>query len=334
MRRVIWLVVLVALVWSGWWVMATLGAVRGIEGWLAARQSEGWQAETSAIAFEGYPLDIRITLKDPLLADPDTGVALETSALRLGAPVWDPGQITLVLPNDPILLASPETRTRFLTQEGRANLFVDTGAALALEQMEASADVWLLDGEAGDLLSGGTSRAAVVHDPEMPATYHFNLDVDGLRPGEIPRSALFIPQEWPVTFDRLSVQSTVRFDRIWDITALEVSRPQPRQISIPQAEAIWGDLQLRFAANLDVDVAGAATGSVNVQARNWRAMLAIAETAGILPSGLRPQIEQALSTLASLAGNPETLDVTLTLRDGFVSLGFIPLGPAPRFRLR
>ncbi|WP_298973939.1 DUF2125 domain-containing protein [uncultured Roseobacter sp.] len=334
MRRFIWLAVLAAVGWSIWWTVATLGLVRGIDGWFAARQSEGWQAETSAIAFEGYPFDILLTLKDPALADPETGVAFEASALTLQAKLWAPGSMTLGLPDDPILLANPEDRYRLLTQKGQARLSVKTNAALELEDMMAAADAWLLSRDAGDLLSGGASEAAVQQDAEDPATYQFDLNVDALRPGEVMRDTLFIPEDWPVNFDRLTVQARVHFDRPWDVTALEVSRPQPRRIVINEAEAIWGELRLRFAAGLEVDEVGNASGTVNVQARNWRAMLTLAETGGVLPSALKPQIEQALSTFAGLSGNPEALDLTLTLREGFVSLGFLPLGQAPRLILR
>ncbi|MDW3224993.1 MAG: DUF2125 domain-containing protein [Paracoccaceae bacterium] len=330
MRRVIWLILGVALLWSAWWGVATFGVARGIEGWLSARQTEGWQAETSAITSGGYPKDIRVTVKDIALADPDTGAAVQASSLQVQAPVWDPGTVTLDLPKDPILLASPEGRSRLLMQKGQARLAVTPTASLALEQMEATADAWLLDAEAGDILAGGTSRLSVVQDPEMAAKYRFEMGIDALRPGEVPRRALYIPLDWPVTFDQFALNTTVIFDRSWDITALEVSRPQPRQIVIHSAEAAWGALQLRFAAALDVDVQGTASGTLNVQARNWRSMLILAETSG----ALRPQIEQALSTFAGLAGNPETLDLALTLRGGTVFLGFLPLGPAPRLILR
>lgn len=334
MRRVIWLVLLMALLWSAWWGVATYGVARGIEGWLNARQTEGWQAETSAITSGGYPKDIRVTVKDIALADPDTGVAVQVSNLQVQAPVWDPGTLTLNLPENPILLASPEGRSRLLMQMGQARLAVKTTASLALEQMETTADAWLLDAEAGDILAGGASRLSVVQDPEVTAKYRFKMNIDALRPGEVPRGALYIPQDWPVTFDQFALNTTVVFDRPWDITALEVSRPQPRQIVIQRAEAAWGALQLRFAAALDVDAQGDASGTLNVQARNWRAMLILAETSGALSPSLRQQIEQALSTFAGLAGNPETLDLALTLRGGTVFLGFLPLGPAPRLILR
>jgi hypothetical protein len=45
-------------------------------------------------------------------------------------------------------------------------------------------------------------------------------------------------------------------------------------------------------------------------------------------------VESGLSMMAQMAGNPQTLDIPLNLRNGRVMLGPIPLGPAPVLRLR
>lgn len=334
MRRVFWLIALVVLVWSGWWAVASTGAVRAIEGWLAARQSEGWQAEVADIAPAGYPFDIRVALRDVALADPDTGVAVQASALTLMAPAWDLGDVTLVLPDDPVLLASPEGQNTLLMQQAQARLSVKPWASMAMEQMTASAGAWLLEAETGDVMAGGGTQARIIQDTENTSKYALDAEVEQLRPGDTLRAALRIPKDWPVTFDRLLLKSTMTFERPWDITALEVSRPQPRQLTIHQAEAVWGALQLRFAADLDVDADGVPSGSVSLQARNWRAMLMLAQNSGAISPMLRPQIERALSTFAGLAGNSETLDLAVSLRGGTVYLGFLPLAPAPRLILR
>jgi hypothetical protein len=63
-------------------------------------------------------------------------------------------------------------------------------------------------------------------------------------------------------------------------------------------------------------------------------MLSLAEAAGALPGGIASQIERGLSALAGLSGNPNAIDVELTFKDGRMSFGILPLGPAPRLILR
>ncbi|MEM6374112.1 MAG: DUF2125 domain-containing protein [Pseudomonadota bacterium] len=124
------------------------------------------------------------------------------------------------------------------------------------------------------------------------------------------------------------------FDRPWDRRALEDRRPQPTRIDVEAAEARWGDLRLRFAAALDVDDRGVPTGTVNLRADNWPVMLDLAQAAGFLDARARPQVEGVLARLAGLGGSPDALDVQLNFAAGLVAVGFIPVGPAPRLRLR
>jgi hypothetical protein len=41
-----------------------------------------------------------------------------------------------------------------------------------------------------------------------------------------------------------------------------------------------------------------------------------------------------LQALANASGGPNSIDVTVTAANGFLSLGFIPIAPAPRLILR
>ncbi len=124
------------------------------------------------------------------------------------------------------------------------------------------------------------------------------------------------------------------FDRPWDLSALEVTRPQPVRIDLSEARAEWGDLMLRLSGVVDVDAEGRATGEVAIRAQNWPAMLDMAERSGALGAGMRRSVETALGFLAGLSGRREDLDVTLRLDAGFMYFGPLPVGDAPRLRLR
>ena len=63
-------------------------------------------------------------------------------------------------------------------------------------------------------------------------------------------------------------------------------------------------------------------------------MLELATASGALPQSLAQTLESGLSLIAQMNGNPQTLDVPLTFRNGRTLLGPIPLGPAPVLRLR
>ena len=73
---------------------------------------------------------------------------------------------------------------------------------------------------------------------------------------------------------------------------------------------------------------------MDVTARNWRQMLDLAVAAGAVPEGMAQTVERGLALASGLpgaGGDEETVSLPLSLRDGQVFFGPIPLGPAPRF---
>ena len=124
------------------------------------------------------------------------------------------------------------------------------------------------------------------------------------------------------------------FDRVWDRRALEQRRPQPRALSLDVLDIHWGTLRLRAAGDLTVDDSGLPSGTLTVKAENWRELLKMAGQAGRLPRDALRGAERVLGMLAGLGGNPEDLETQVNIRDGWMALGPLPLGPAPRLILR
>ena len=332
MGRVIGVLILAATLWSGWWYIASSGAERGVHNWLALRQAEGWQAEAQSITRSGYPARLNLHVEGPVLADPATGVALEMDHLNLSAPAWWPGDVTLDLPNTPIRMASPDGLLTLQANAAQAVLNLHPGPSLQLEAMQATSALWQITAPEGPLLSGTDFATSMVQDADDATTYVFEINATDLTPGSLLRAGL--PADWPLNFDAFTARMRVTFDTPWDRSALETRRPQPRAISIEDADIKWGPLRHRASGDLTVDNSGVPEGSVSLQVENWRQALEIAQDNGALAADFRPQAETVLGMLSGLGGDPETLNLTLTFRGGAMSLGPIPLGPAPRFILR
>ncbi len=332
MTRLLGGVVILALVWCGWWWIAANGLERSLSAWLEQRRAVGWQADVRSIETTGFPLEITAILEAPALADPQTGVAVQASSLRLEAPAYWPGYATLIFPTDAILVATPLGRWSLTADAAIADLRLRPGAALEVESMALTSRPWTISDADGETLRADGLNVSA--QQIAAAQYDLSVLAPGLRPGAALRDRLRVPEDWPLTFEAFALDMDVTFDRPWDRRAIEERRPQPRQIVIRTASAEWGELQIKAAADLDVDEDGIPTGTLSLQARNWREMLALAETAGVLSAGLRAQAERGLATLAGLTGNPNAIDVQLNFAGGLVAVGFIPIGPAPRFILR
>lgn len=332
MRRLIWIITLAGLAWCGWWWAASTGLQGAVNQWLGDRRAEGWQAEVSGLAGGGFPVTLQAGLRDLALADPDRGLAVRTDALDITAPAWWPGDVTVTLDEGPIALASPTGQSELTMQRGVMAMELRPGSALALEALGWTAGPWAVSDAAG-IQAQAEDMTLTMVQRDGPA-YAFVASARQFSPGAATRRGLRLPDGFPSAFDSLQLRADVTFDRLWDRRALNDRRPQPRQITLSLAEARWGDLSLNVAADLAVDPNGIPEGSVSLQAENWQTMLDIAEATGTLPTNLRSQAEGILAAMARASGNETTLDVDLTLRDGAVFIGFIPIASAPRLILR
>ncbi len=333
MRKLVGLVVLLAVVWSGLWVVATQGIERGLSGWLADRAAEGWQAETASIATSGYPGRIAVRLDELALADPDTGLAWTAPTFSFSAPAYAPTRVTAIWPDDQTI-ASPIERINIASEVMEAGLGLDGGMSLVLDTSDMvlrdirldSTRGWQAALDAGTLTTRRLSDQPLAHDIRFAAT--------GVTPSQRALRQFDPAALLPNTITSLELSSVTAFDAPWDRRAVEERRPQITAIALEKLRAEWGTMVLEAAGDLSVDPEGIPDGRVDVRAVNWRDMVDVLRGTELVPEGLLPTIERGLEILAGLSGNPNTIDAPLSFQNGFMSLGPVPLGPAPRFVIR
>lgn len=334
MGKLIGIVVFFAIIWCGWWAVASTGMQRGIARWLDVRRNLGWQADVSSMEKMGFPMRLHTRMKDIAVADPTTGVAVGMDQMDISVPTYWPGYVTVALPQTPITLASPNLRASVTATAAVADLRLRPGRSLQLQSLGLKGGDWSVDTAAGSLVGANGIDLNMAQQAADIPVYDMRVNAVDLVPGQLPRSFLGLSDDWPVAFDTFTADMTVTFDRLWDRRALERSRPQPRVIDIKLAQFIWGEVELRGTGNLTVDEEGLASGTVTVKAENWPTILDMVGNAGYLPANMRPQAEQMLKGLAQMNGQTTGLDLTITLQAGRMSMGFLPLGRAPRIILR
>ena len=334
MRILIRLLILLAVVWSGWWWMAATFIDRGADGWLAARRGEGWQAQVQPIATKGFPSKFQTQITDLTLADPETGVALRLDSATVSAPAYWPGYVTLSLPSTPIELDTAATTHLLRMQNGTARLHLHPRASLQLDHMQTRGGAWQWNTRQGNALAGDDWVMQVAQDTAVAEKYQFDLQITNLRPGDQLRTLLSVPSDWPLSFEHFSADLAVTFDHPWDRRTVEDQRPQPRRITLQKAKATWGPVRLVANGDLIVDGVGIPEGAANLLVENWTELLDLAVAGGVLPANIRPQAQAMLGALANMGGDPTRLDLGLRFAEGEMYLGPIRLGPAPRIVLR
>lgn len=331
MRGLLILILVVAGAWSAYWFIASQGVKSGFETWLDARHAEGWVAEAEEIRVAGFPNRIDTSFEDLMLADPESGIAWEAPFFQILALSYRPNHVIAVWPPEQ-RLSTPQDRFTLTSEDMRASFVIKPGSDLSFARSTVTAQDLSIRADGAreathfETVTLATERIA---DDDAPS-YRFGVSAEGFAPALPAR----LRDTLPATLEALNVDMAVTFDRPWDRRAIEQARPQPRRIDVRLAEAKWGELELLVAGELDVDARGLPDGELTVKARNWRDILELAVATGTLPQSLAGTLENGLSLVAGLSGNPRTIDLPLTFRRGQVYLGPVPVGPAPVFQLR
>lgn len=328
------LAVLAAIGWGLFWLAGATATEKALAHWFDDRRAEGWLAETSALDTRGFPNRFDTTFEGLELSDPDTGVAWSAPLFQLLSLSYKPTHVIAVWPGTQ-QFSTPDAAYEIEAEGMRGS--INLAASLSLETLSstietgparlASSNGWTATVERGQL---SMRQAPGVEDPGVNDLF---LTAIGVDPGSALLDRLDGVAGLGAAIDELTISARVRFDRPWDRRAIEIARPQPRDVALEAFTAHWGELRLTGSGALEIDAGGIPTGEIALEAVNWREMLAIAEATGAVSEGEARRYLQGLNLIASLSGDPDRLDVTLRFERGRAYLGPIPVGPAPDLRI-
>ncbi len=333
MRKLLLLVIVAGLGWSAYWFLGARGVETATRGWLEDRREEGWQVEYSDLSVKGFPNRFDTTISDLILTDPDTGLSWQAPFFQLFALSYQPNHLIAIWPNEQSF-ATPFQKVRITSENMRASLVVKPGQALELDRANLTMDTANFISTDGWEAGFESLRAGVRETERQPNTYDIAVKADTLRPGERFQSFVDRSGQLPEVIDGVNLDLVVRFVAALDRRTIEDRRPDIAALEINDARGTWGELALRAAGDMQVDAQGYPDGDLDLNARNWRKMLALSVEAGAMSADAARAAEFALGLLAGVSGGEESLDASLSFSDGRTFLGPIPIGKAPKLNLR
>jgi hypothetical protein len=330
MRSLIAIVLAAAGLWSGYWLIGSRGVESGLRGWLDERWRQGWVASHAGVETHGFPNRFDTTITDLELADPATGVVWSAPFLQLFRLSYRPDHVIAVWPDRQALTFSHQ-RLTITSDDARGSFVFKPGTEYQIERSSVVFSGVALVSSEGWSSATKSGLLATRRNSEAENAVDIAFEVTDLHAASPALAQLAETGAAPAIFQQLKIDATVGFDAPWDRAAIETRRPAITTIDLGMLQARSGQLDLRASGNLTLNRAGLASGSIAIRARNWREMLQIAVALGWIPERLEGPLESGLKLQA---GSPETVDASLTFRDGQVSLGPIPLGSLPPLRLR
>lgn len=325
MRWLLRVVILAALLWGGWWFAASTALERGAVAAFDAMAARGLLATRSDLTVKGFPNRLDLTLTDPAVTDPATGTGYRTASIRLYTLTWRPWHIIAGFAPEQ-RLATPAGDVVLTSDRMQASLVLQPNTALGLDRMALAGDGVALAPPGGAAPIGAeTVRLATRLDPTRDNSHEIGLDITGLTPGLPTGTAL------PPRAERLRIVAFAGFSAPIDRFTGE-TRPELLQLEVKEALLAWGDILLTAQGSLVADPQGLAEGRIVIRLDNWETALAAATTLGLIRPEIAPTWAEFARRLAETSGDPRRIDLPLTMAGGRMSLGPLPLGPAPRMR--
>ena len=335
MRGLKWVlggIVLAAAGWSAWWFTGAQGQQAGVSAWLDQQRDRGWLAEAQSIDVSGYPMSFDLVAEEVALADPVTGWAWTAPDWRVSSAALAPTRFDITWPGNQ-RVAVPGDTADILSEQMTAVVDVRPGTALELRQVAGKIRALKISAQTGWKAGATAMNLDISERPEdlaPPNSYDLNLVGTQI---DLPKElvAQIDPTGWlKPSVDSLTVTGHAAFDDPIDRLALEQGRLSLRAATIREAGFEWGEMRLVAKGSVEVDDRGFPVGEIAIEAREWRQMVRLAVSTGLIDSGTAQTVTQGIEFLTALTGGGDDLSVPLGLSGGKLRLGPFAIADMPR----
>lgn len=330
MRALLAVVLVISGLWAGYWFVGSQAMQRGVTAWFDAQTGAPLGAEYRQISVAGFPNRFDLTVTEPRLADARAGLGWQAPFAQVFLMTWKPWHLIATLPQDQ-LVTLPGQQIAVTSSSFQASAVLVPGADLTLDRTALAIDNLALRSDTGWTLAAATLRAGTRRAPDRATAQEVALELTTLSPDPAFGAALARTSDLPERID------LIRLDAVATLTApidrhLAATRPGLTDLTIREGLLRWGDLVLSAEGSIAPAADGTAEGRIAFRIENWRKLVPVLNAAGLVSAEQAPTLTRALELLANQGGNPEVLPLPLTFRQGWMSLGPLPLGPAPRLR--
>jgi hypothetical protein len=328
MRALLWISVLMAALWSGYWFVGKSAVERGFAAFVAQAPARGLEVSQAGYAVAGFPSRFDLTVTDPRVVDLRSETVWEAPFVQVFSLSYQPWHViaafaptqTIRTPAEDLMLASTKLQ---------ASVVVTPSAALTLDRTTVVGEAVRLTSSLGWEVAADQVRFATRADPSLTNAHDIGLELIGLTPDA--QLAARLP-DLPVQISLARVDANVTLSGPIDRFAA-ATRPQVTAISLRKAALTWGDLAITAQGDLTL-VNGVAEGRIDIKVSGWRNLLTLATSLGLVTPDVAQTMLGVLTAYATSSGDAAVLQIPLVLAGGFMSLGPLPLGPVPRLDQR
>jgi hypothetical protein len=310
MRTLTILAVLGALGWAGYWAIGRSAVLSAVESGAEAARADGWAIAWSDLSVAGFPNRFDTEARDLSLRAPGGAWGIDAPAVEVLALSYQPNEV-IVVPILPLTVATPAGPVSIDAEDLRASAATTLStppeperATLVAERLTAQGA-----GLSATLAAGQVAmrRAA----DETRYAYDLALTLTDLA---LEGAATAIDS---VAIDALAV-----------LDGPTGGQPALAAVTLRRAEIVWNDVTAALEGTVTIGPSGLPEGELTLTARNWRDALPLFAAAGVPPA----QVALLAGGISGLEEEDGRVAVPLSLSEGALRFGGLPLAPLPRLR--
>ena len=336
MRKLLFLLIALTALWSGYWFVGSNAVRDGVNGFFADAGAQGLVAENAGVTVAGFPNRFDLTVDGVKLSDPASGVGWEAPFVQVFAMTWKPWHIIAAFAPEQTVILSGDVIT-VTSRDLKASLRAKPSTDLPLAEVRLAGTSLDLASKQGWTLGLGEFTFGLRADPALGENgYELGFDLAPLTPDPAFVAAVnavtipdLPPSDLPAKVESLWGSVLLNFSAPLDRKAGE-SKPYLRRVEVNQLNFAWGQLAASAKGVVEADDQGFAAGEITVEVTNWNRLPALLVASGAVKPEMAPTIARGMQALAAQSPDTSVLSLTLKLAEGRMSFGPFPLGPAPR----
>lgn len=331
MRKLIALILVASVLYGGYWFIARAQIQDRLKEALIQADEGAYDVSYTSLKTRGFPSRFDTTVTDFQFTDPSTGAHWSAPWFQLFALSYRPNEVIAIFPPEQTFTINDSTITLF-SDDMRASGKVRANPALTFQDATITMDNPRFQTEDGGELAMANVLAATRLTPNTTQSYDIFLEAHSIELPENIRRFIDPGNLQPSLIQNLRFDSDATLSAPIEVNSASNTPATIEALSIKEFALTWGDMSLSAIGDVMPDASGLLSGSISVSARNWQQALDLAVSNGMVDDSRRFLFTEIVDNLDETPHIPDTVTLTLTVDNGNMSLGGLPLGSAPTLR--
>jgi len=330
MRKLLFELLGLSLFWAGYWIVGERALERSFATWLSNQQGPV-KINYSSLSTTGFPNRFDTTFNDVNLVNNRPAVSWKAPFFQVLALSYQPNKIVAIWPNQQTLTLGAETY-RIRSDRMRGSALFKANTTLALNKLSLVTENLGISARTGEHLKVASFQVHTRQNADQALAYDLAISLGDILPTNVMTRRIDPMGKQPKRIDGFWAETTLKFDAAWDRHMLERRPPRLLAVRVDRFQLLWGEIDMNFVGNVTVGRDGNLSGRLDLSAKRWQLLLALAVDAGLIDPNISQTVTNALTILSQASGDPNILETPLIFENGRMSLGPFPLGPSPRIQ--